>query len=62
MAMLDVAHIVQFAGAGLSLVLGIAALPGDARSRRFGFAAITLAVAAFLLAFFTPQVHSVSRW
>jgi hypothetical protein len=62
MALLDVAVIVQFAGSALSLILGIAALRGDARSRRFGFAAITLGIVALLVAFFSPQIHSMSRW
>jgi hypothetical protein len=62
MALLDSAAIIQFAGSLVSLALGGVALGGDARSRRFGFAAIALATIALLSASFAPQAHSTSRW
>ena len=63
MSLLGVAHLVQFVGSPLSLLLGVVALWGDRRSQWFGYAAIALGGVALLLAFFfTPFAHSTSRW
>jgi hypothetical protein len=62
MALLGVATVVQFAGSFFSIALGAVALQGDSRGRRFGCAAIALGFIALLLAAFTGQPHSSSRW
>ena len=61
-ALLDVAFIIQTAGAALAIGLSCAALRGDARSRRFGFVAIAISVITLLLALVASRIHSMSRW
>ncbi|MBI3880517.1 MAG: hypothetical protein HY301_10715 [Verrucomicrobia bacterium] len=58
---LGAAFVVQLVGVAIAVALGIVALRGDARSRRFGFVAITIGIVVLLLAVLTTHVHSVSR-
>jgi len=57
-ALFDTALLIQVAGPGLAMGFGVAALRGDAHSRKFGFVAIALSVIVFVVlsAFTFPRV------
>jgi hypothetical protein len=61
-ALLSVALLVQLAGPVFAAAFGSAALRGDTRSRRFGFAALALSAVTLAFLIFTSHVHSTSRW
>ena len=62
LARLEVSGAAAVVGPVLALILGAAALLGDARSRRYGLTAITLSVLVLLSAVCTVYVHSVSHF